>query len=151
MCRINKYELVCEKVCGYNADYIDKRIRDSRDVADFMMTTLKTDRYPTERFSVFMLDPKLKIIGFSDVSVGNVDSAPVHPREVFQIAFAMPKTAAIIVAHNHPSGDPIPSQQDIEVTHRLLKASEILGIKLLDHVIIGDGCFTSMKSEGYFI
>lgn len=101
MCRINKYELVCEKVTGYNADYIDKRIRDSRDIADFMMKTLRTDRYPTERFSVFMLDSKLKIIGFSDISIGNVDSAPVHPREVYQIAFATPKTAAIIVAHNH--------------------------------------------------
>ena len=64
MCRINKYELVAEKVCGYNVDYIDKRIRDSRDVANFMMMTLKTDRYPVERFSVFMLDSKLKIIGF---------------------------------------------------------------------------------------
>ena len=146
---MSKYELVAEKVCGYNADYIDKRIRDSRDVAECMMTTLRTDRYPTERFSVFMLDTKLRIIGFSDVSVGNIDSATVHPREVFQIAFATAKTAALIVAHNHPSGDPSPSQQDIEVTHRLFKASEILGIKLLDHVIIGDGCYTSMKCEGY--
>ncbi|MBR2706681.1 MAG: hypothetical protein IKE74_05490 [Mogibacterium sp.] len=151
MCRINKYELVAEKVQGYNAEYIDKRIRDSRDVADFMMTTLRTDRYPVERFSVFMLDPKLRIIGFSDISVGNVDSAPVHPREVFQIAFATPKTSAIIVAHNHPSGDPTPSRQDIEVTERLSKASEILGIRLLDHVIVGDGCFVSMKSEGHMI
>ena len=147
MCRINKYELVAEKVCGYNVDYIDKRIRDSRDVANFMMMTLKTDRYPVERFSVFMLDSKLKIIGFSDVSIGNLDSAPVHPREVFQIAFATPKTAAIIVAHNHPSGDPTPSRQDIEVTERLMEASGILGIRLLDHIIVGDGCFTSMKAE----
>ena len=149
MCRINKYELVAEKVAGYNADYIDKRIRDSRDVADFMMTTLRTDRYPTERFSVFMLDTKLRIIGFSDISIGNVDSSPVHPREVFQIAFATPKTAAIIVAHNHPSGDPTPSREDIQVTERLVKAADILGIKLLDHVIVGDGCYTSLKSEGY--
>ena len=149
MCRINKYELVAEKVVGYNADYIDKRIKDSRDVAEFMMRTLKTDRYPTERFSVFMLDSKLRIVGFSDVSVGNVDSAPVHPREVFQIAFATAKTAAIIVAHNHPSGDPSPSRQDIEVTERLMKASDILGIRLLDHVIVGDGCYISMKTEGY--
>ncbi|MBR0341518.1 MAG: hypothetical protein IJH64_04635 [Oscillospiraceae bacterium] len=149
MCRINKYELVAEKICGYNADYIDKKIRDSADVAEFMMTTLKTDRYPSERFSVFMLDSKLRIIGFSDISIGNLDSAPVHPREVFQIAFATPKTAAIIVAHNHPSGDPTPSMEDIQVTERLSKAADILGIRLLDHVIAGDGCFVSMKGEGY--
>ena len=147
MCRISKYELVAEKVAGYNADYMDKRVKDSKDIADFMMMTLRTDRYPTERFSVFMLDSKLRIVGFSDVSIGNLDSAPIHPREVFQIAFATPKTAAIIVAHNHPSGDPTPSLQDIEVTERLMKASEILGIRLLDHIIVGDGCFTSMKAE----
>lgn len=149
MCRIHKYELVCEKVAGYNADYIDKRIRDSRDIAYFMMMTLKTDRYPTERFSVFMLDAKLKIIGFSDISIGNVDSAPVHPREVFQIAFATPKTSAIVVAHNHPSGDPTPSRQDVDITKRLVEAGDILGIRVLDHVITGDSCFTSMKTEGY--
>ncbi len=148
MCRINKYELVAEKVAGYNADYLDKRVSDSRDIADFMMKTLRADRYPTERFSVFMLDSKLKLIGFSDISIGNLDSAPVHPREVFQIAFATPKTAAIIVAHNHPSGDPTPSQQDIEVTERLVKASDILGIRLLDHIVVGDDCFTSLKAEG---
>ena len=58
--------------------------------------------------------------------------------------------AAVVVAHNHPSGDPTPSFQDIEVTKRLLQASEVIGIKLVDHVIVGNGCFTSMKSEGYF-
>ena len=148
MCRINKYELVAEKVAGYNAEYMDRTIRDSKDIADFMITTLKTDKYPTERFSVYMLDSKLRIIGFSDVSIGNLDSAPVHPREVFQIAFASPKTGAIIVAHNHPSGDPTPSLQDIEVTERLMKAADILGIRFLDHIIVGDGCFTSLKAEG---
>ena len=151
MCRINKYELVCEKVAGYNADYIDKKVRDSGDIANFIIRTLKSDRYPVEHFMTFMLDTKLRIQGFSDVSKGNLDSAPVHPRDVFQPALTTAKCAAIIVAHNHPSGDPAPSQQDIEVTHRLFKASEILGIKLLDHVIIGDGCFTSMKSEGYLM
>ena len=56
----------------------------------------------------------------------------------------------MVVAHNHPSGDPTPSPQDIEVTKRLIKASEVLGIRLIDHVIVGNGCFTSMKSEGLF-
>ena len=149
MCRISKYELVCEKVTSYNTDVIDKRLRDSREVADFIMNTLMSDRYPTERFMVFMLDSKLKVLGYSDISIGNVDSAPVHPREVFQIAFAVPKTSCILVAHNHPSGDPTPSYQDIEVTDRLSKASDILGIRLIDHVIVGDNCWVSLKNEGY--
>lgn len=151
MCRINKYELVCEKVAGYNADYIDKRIRDSGDIADFIMRTLKSDRYPVEHFMTFMLDTKLRIQGFSDISKGNLDSAPVHPREVFQPALMTAKCAAIIIAHNHPSGDPTPSLQDIEVTKRITEAGEILGVRVIDHVIIGDGCFVSMKSDGYIL
>lgn len=100
MCRINKYELVCEKVEGYNVDFIDKRIRDSSDIARFIIEVLKADKYTTERFMEFMLDTKLRIIGYCEVSRGNLDSSPVHPREVFQPAIATPKCAAIIVAHN---------------------------------------------------
>jgi DNA repair protein RadC len=60
-----------------------------------------------------------------------------------------PKTAAVIVAHTHPSGDPTPSSEDIQTNERLAKAADILGIKLLDHVIVGDRCYTSLKAEGY--
>ena len=95
------------------------------------------------------LNSKLQVESKSVISIGNLDSAPVHPREVFAPAVKR-GSAAVIVAHNHPSGDATPSPQDIDVTKRLIKASEILGIRLLDHVIVGSGCFTSMKTEGYF-
>ena len=102
-----------------------------------------------ELFMALNLNSKMQIESKSVISIGNIDSAPVHPREVFGPAVRR-GAAAVVVAHNHPSGDPTPSPQDIDVTRRLQKASEILGIRLLDHVIVGNGCFVSMKSEGLF-
>ena len=124
-----------------------QRLRDSRDVADMLMDELAGEK--REVFMAINLNTKLQIESKSLISIGNLDSAPVHPREVFSPAVKR-GAAAVIVAHNHPSGDPTPSSQDIEVTVRLKEASEIIGIKLLDHVIVGNGRFTSMKSEGYF-
>lgn len=146
---VRRYEYVAEKTASYNAPFIDKRIGDSSDVARFISEILQSERYTAEKFMVFMLDTKLKLQGYSIVSIGSLDSAPVHPREVFAPAVATPKCAAVIVAHNHPSGDATPSVQDVEVTERLSKAGDILGIRLLDHVVVGNGSFTSMKSEGY--
>lgn len=149
MCRVAKYEMVCEKVQGYNTDIIDQRMNSADNIAQFIIQVLKSDRFPVEHFMVFMLDAKLKVVGFSDVSKGILDSSPVHPREVFSAALTTPKCAAIIVAHNHPTGDPTPSSDDITTTKRLYEASQILGVRLLDHVIAGDGCWVSLKSEGY--
>lgn len=150
MCtRVSKYEMVAEKVQGYNSDIIDKRMNSADNIANFIMQTLRSDRMIVEHFYVFMLDTKLKVMGFADVSKGTLDASPVHPREVFAPAIMTPKTAAVIVAHTHPSGDPSPSLPDIEVTKRLAEAGEILGIRLIDHVIVGDGCWTSMKNDGY--
>ena len=149
MCRVAKYEMVAERIQSYNSDVIDKRMNNADNVAMFIMQTLQSDRMIVEHFYVFMLDSKLKVMGFTDVSKGTLDSSPVHPREVFAPAIMTPKTAAVIVAHTHPSGDPTPSIQDIEITERLSKAADILGIRLLDHVIVGDRCWTSLKTEGY--
>lgn len=123
------------------------KIRDSRQVADLMAEEMLGEK--RELFMTLNLNSKLQVESKSVISIGNLDSAPVHPREVFAPAIKR-GAAAIVVAHNHPSGDPTPSVQDIEVTKRLIRASEIIGIRLLDHVIVGNGCFTSMKSEGYF-
>lgn len=123
------------------------RIRDSRQVAEILMEEMMYEK--RELFMTLNLNSKLQVESKSVISIGNLDSAPVHPREVFGPAVRR-GAAAVVVAHNHPSGDPTPSTQDIDVTKRLIKASEILGIRLLDHVIVGNGCFTSMKSEGYF-
>ena len=82
------------------------------------------------------------------VSVGTLNKASVHPREVFKTAI-LSNAASIMAFHNHPSGETTPSQQDIQLTNRLYEAGELLGIKLLDHLIIGDGTFTSLKEKGY--
>lgn len=123
------------------------RIRDSRQVADLMTEEMAGEK--REFFMTLNLNSKMQVESKSIISIGNIDSAPVHPREVFGPAVRR-GAAAVVVAHNHPSGDPTPSRQDVEVTKRLLDASAVLGIKLVDHVIVGNGCFTSMKSEGYF-
>ena len=81
------------------------------------------------------------------ISIGCLDSAPVHPREVFRPAVRS-GAAAVIVAHNHPSGDPEPSSEDIAVTERLIKAAGIVGIRLLDHIVVGQDRYVSMRERG---
>ena len=83
----------------------------------------------------------------SIISIGSLDATLVHPREVFSPAVRR-GAAAVIVAHNHPSGDPEPSDEDILLTERLLESSRILGIRLVDHVIIGNGRYTSLRDAG---
>lgn len=95
-----------------------------------------------------MFTARETMTAYGTSALSNVDSAPVHPREVFNPAIRN-SASAVIVAHNHPSGDATPSAQDIEVTKRLKDAADIIGIKLLDHVVVGKGQFTSLKSEGY--
>lgn len=99
-----------------------------------------------EHFVVLLLNRKNGIIGINTVSVGDLSSSIVHPREVFKPAIVA-GAASIIVAHNHPSGDPAPSRDDINVTTRLKEAGDILGINVLDHIIIGDGCYISLKAR----
>ena len=91
-----------------------------------------------ECFVVFLLNTKRQLIAKEVISIGILDGSLIHPREVFKAAVSA-GAAAIIVAHNHPSGDPSPSVQDREVTKRLQDAGKILGIPLLDHVIVGAG------------
>ena len=126
---------------------IKEKVRDSRQVADLLMEEMMYEK--REILMTLNLNVKLRIESKSIISIGSIDSAPVHPREVFGPAIRR-GAAAIVLAHNHPSGDPTPSDKDIEVTRRLINASEVLGIMLLDHVIIGNGCYVSMKNEGYF-
>ncbi|QOY37662.1 RadC family protein [Anaerobacillus isosaccharinicus] len=101
-----------------------------------------------EHFVVAYLDTKLHVIGKKTISIGLIDAALVHPREVYKDAIKR-SAATIICAHSHPSGDPNPSKEDLEITKRLKKAGELIGIKLLDHVIIGDGRWVSLKDMGY--
>ena len=82
------------------------------------------------------------------MSVGSLNRAIVHPREVYKTAI-LSNAAAVMAFHNHPSGDTTPSEQDIQLTQRLMEAGELLGIKFLDHLVIGDGSFISLKEQGY--
>ncbi len=99
-----------------------------------------------ENFVVVLLNTKNEVLGFPTVSVGTLSASLVHPREVFKPAIRA-SAAGVILAHNHPSGRVGPSREDREVTRRLKEASEIIGIEVLDHVILGDGYF-SMKEHG---
>ena len=101
-----------------------------------------------EHFIIACLNTKNEPTNISVVSVGTLNKAIVHPREVFKTAI-LSNAASIMAFHNHPSGETTPSQQDIQLTKRLYEAGELLGIKLLDHLIIGDGSFTSLKEKGY--
>ena len=111
-----------------------------QDVADFLMPRL---RYAAkEQFVVILLNGKNKVIGTEVVSEGSLSSSVVHPREVYAPAM-LHHAAAIMVAHNHPSGDPKPSFEDEEVTRMLSRSGKVLGIPMIDHMIIGDGNYYS--------
>ncbi|MDF2927308.1 MAG: repair protein RadC [Paenibacillaceae bacterium] len=121
-------------------------IRSPGDAAELLMEDM---RYLTkEHFVCLFLNTKNHVIGQETVSVGSLNATVVHPREVFRSAIQR-SSAAIICAHNHPSGDPTPSHEDIELTKRLAAAGDIVGIELLDHLVIGDQRYISLKEKGY--
>lgn len=101
-----------------------------------------------EHFRVVLLNTKNRVLAVETVSVGSLNSSLVHPREVFKKAVQR-SAAAVILVHNHPSGDPSPSSEDVEITRRLCEAGKIIGIEVLDHIIIGDHVFVSLKEKGY--
>ena len=102
-----------------------------------------------EHFLALLLDTRSQLIKVSEISIGSLDTSIVHPREVFKEAISA-SAASVVFAHNHPSGDPEASEDDIELTKRLAKAGEIVGIDVLDHIIIGDKKYISLKREGLF-
>ena len=116
-----------------------------RDVANLLMPDLRYLK--KEILKSLLLDTKNRVLAIRTVSIGDLSSSIVHPREVFKDA-VVASAAALIVAHNHPSGDPTPSGEDVAVTKRLISAGEIMGIDLLDHIVIGDGVFVSLKERG---
>lgn len=126
--------------------YPQRRIRMARDVVELFLKFLdETDR---EQFFLLCLNTKNEPTALHTVSIGSLDASIVHPREVFKVAI-LSNAASVIVAHNHPSGDPTVSQPDLEVTQRLQEAGELLGITVLDHIIVGtEGAYTSLKERG---
>lgn len=115
------------------------------DVRDLLMEEMRF--LEKEHFKTILLNIKNHVISIEDISIGSLNSSIVHPREVFKPAIRR-SSASIILVHNHPSGDPTPSREDIEVTVRLVDAGKILGISVLDHIIIGNNSILSLKEKG---
>lgn len=118
-----------------------------RDVYSYYQPRFKNLK--REVFCGAMLDAKNRLIKETKISEGILTSALIHPREAFRDAIKE-SAASILFVHNHPSGDPQPSREDIAITKKLQNAGEIVGITVLDHIIIGDGSYTSMLERGYF-
>lgn len=116
------------------------------DVAQLMMSEMRY--YKKEVFKVLLLDTKNRLIRIETISSGILDASIVHPREVFKPAIDH-LASSIIIVHNHPSGNPAPSQQDIEITKTIMEAGKIINIEVIDHLIIGDGRYISLKEKKF--
>ena len=139
---VYKIKMVKEDTVEYS-----NTIKSPADVAKLAREVLEMHEMAEENFLILCLNTKNKIVGIHTVSIGSLNASIVHPREVFKAAL-LNNANAIICLHNHPSGDPEPSREDIEITHRLVNAGNILGINVLDHIIIGDGRYISLKEQG---
>jgi DNA repair protein RadC len=124
---------------------VGRELGSPRETASALMTALQDQ--PGEVFAILCVSTKLRVIAYHEVSRGTLDATLVHPREVFKAAL-LANAAAIILTHNHPSGDPIPSADDVQLTRRLVDAGALLGVEVLDHIIVGDGRYYSFKECG---
>lgn len=121
-------------------------IRSPEDGANYVMHDMRF--LSQEHFVCLYLNTKNQVLHKKTIFIGSLNASIVHPREVFKEAFRR-SAASIICIHNHPSGDPTPSREDIEVTKRLAESGKIIGIEVLDHLIIGENKFVSLKEKGY--
>lgn len=121
-----------------------ENIRGPLDVVNLVMGEMRLlDR---EHFRAVLMNTKNRVLRIETVSIGTLNSSVVHPRELFKSAIRH-SAAAVILVHNHPSGSADPSREDIQITNRLIEAGKLLGIEILDHIIIGDGTFISLKDK----
>lgn len=125
--------------------YPKKKIHNASDLFNYYGPSMRDLK--KEIFKIVLLDVKNKIIRDIDVSVGSLTESIVHPREVLR-DIIKESAASVIFLHNHPSGESNPSRNDLEITERLVEACELIGVRVLDHIIIGDGNFTSFAQEG---
>jgi len=119
-------------------------IKDPESVAKAIRASIKDKA--KEHFKLILLNPRNRIIGISTISIGTLNASLVHPREVFKDAITH-SAASVVLAHNHPSGDPEPSEDDITITKRLIEAGKILGVEVIDHIIVGKNGFFSFKEK----
>jgi DNA repair protein RadC len=155
MARMTKYKtkltenkrVVLEKEVSMNYPELSHIIRSPEDVVTLGRTFMRIHEEPEEYMYLICMNTKNRVIGVFEISHGNVNSSIVGTREVFQKAL-LANAVSIILMHNHPSGDPTPSREDIEVTRRMVEAGKILGVQVLDHIIIGDR-YSSLKEKGH--
>lgn len=122
-------------------------INNVQDIAKIFMVEMSSLR--KEHFKGIFLDSRKRIVKDETIFIGSLNASIIHPREIFQVALEE-GSAAVILLHNHPSGNPEPSDDDISITKQLVKAGEILGIEVLDHIIIGNKKYFSFREKGYF-
>lgn len=143
MNRINIVTIKMEKVKSMLVE--NKQISSPDDV--FRIVNKYLDGADREHLVLLTLDTKNKITSINTVSIGSINTSIVHPREVFKTAI-LSNASSVILSHNHPSGDVTPSKEDVDITKIIKECGRILGIELLDHVIIGDDKYSSLKEKG---
>ena len=121
------------------------RLKSPRDLALHLLPQFGAS--PVEQFGLVMLDSKLHILRIKIIAIGSIDSTVAHPREVFREA-AVASAAGIVLFHNHPSGDPTPSTDDLQLTERMLDAGEVMGISVIDHIILSAHRYFSLQEAG---
>lgn len=154
--RITKYKTilndqqraVLEKECSVNYPEIDRKISSPESAVVLAKHYLRLHEQTEEYLYMICMNVKLEVTGIFELSHGNVNSSIISVREMFQKAL-LANAVSIIVMHNHPSGDPTPSHEDIQVTKRMVDAGKIIGVQVLDHIIIGRPGFSSLKEKGY--
>ena len=136
--------LVKEKVGRYE---LTREANSPEEAYNAIKTITNVQEEAQEVFGILILNTKNKIVAVHEISRGVLNGSLVHPREVFKPA-VLHNAASIICFHNHPSGDTKPSKEDIETTKRLVEAGKIMGIEILDHIIVGDDGYVSLKEKG---
>ena len=144
MIRISTLNLKVVKESGGLYDLPGNRINNPDYLYRAVEAVFELSEMAEEQMVMFALNTKHQIIGAFTISKGSLNASIVHPREIFKRAFLV-NAHAIMLAHNHPSGDPSPSQEDEAITKRLIEAGKLLGIEILDHLIVGDQCFRSLR------
>jgi DNA repair protein RadC len=142
-CKLKAALKLGEKALNKHNKY-EYEIRGPKSVFDLLKNELGNKK--KEHFKILSLNTRKKLISIDEISIGILDSSLAHPREIFKPAIQN-SAASIILVHNHPSGDPTPSNDDIKMTERLIKAGKIMGIEIDDHVIIADRFFASLRSD----
>ena len=137
-----------EKEISVNMPNMVEVIRSPDDAHYLARNFIRLHEESEEYLYMICMNTKNRIIGVFEISHGNVNSSIVGVREIFQKAL-LANAVSIIVMHNHPSGDPKPSKEDVEVTKRLVEAGKIIGIDVLDHIVVGDGEYASLREKGY--